>query len=101
MSGQGNGGQPILVRGRILEMSQGVATSEFRTTHSERGCNIGLLWRPQPKAPPFGRGFLLKQKATLVRGVVLHAGKARPLNVTDMALPWGWMVLPSEGGADG
>jgi len=36
-------------------MSQGVTTSEFRTTHSERGFNIGLLWRPQPKAPPFLR----------------------------------------------
>ena len=43
----------------------------------------------------------LKQKATLVRGVVLHAGKSRPLNVTDMALPWGWMVPSSDGGADG
>src|SRR5208283_2279637 len=43
----------------------------------------------------------LRQKATLVRGVVLHAGKSRPLNVTDMALPWGWMVPSSDGGADG
>ncbi len=34
----------------------------------------------------------LKQKATLVRGVVLHAGKARPLDANDMALPWGWMA---------
>ncbi len=38
----------------------------------------------------------LKQKASLVRGVVLHAGKARPLDVNDLALPWGWMV-PSSG----
>jgi len=38
----------------------------------------------------------LKQKASLMRGVVLHAGKARPLDVHDMALPWGWMV-PSLG----
>lgn len=34
----------------------------------------------------------LKQKTSLVRGVVLHAGKARPLDANDMALPWGWMV---------
>lgn len=38
----------------------------------------------------------LKQKASLVRGVVLHAGKARPLDVNDMALPWGWLV-PASG----
>ena len=31
----------------------------------------------------------LKQKSSLVRGVVLPAGQARPLNVNDMALPWG------------
>jgi hypothetical protein len=31
----------------------------------------------------------LRQKATLVRSVVLRAGKARPLDVHDMALPWG------------
>ena len=37
----------------------------------------------------------LKQKASLVRGVVLHAGKARPLDVNDTALPWGWMVSSS------
>jgi len=34
----------------------------------------------------------LKRKASLVRGVVLHAGKARPLDTEDFALPWGWMV---------
>lgn len=34
----------------------------------------------------------LKRKTTLVRGVVLHAGKARPLDRDDVALPWGWMV---------
>jgi uncharacterized protein len=34
----------------------------------------------------------LKQKSSLVRGVVLHAGQARPLDVNDIALPWGWMV---------
>jgi len=38
----------------------------------------------------------LKQKALLVRGVVLHAGKARPLDANDVALPWAWMV-PSSG----
>ncbi|MDB6065223.1 MAG: putative ATPase superfamily [Pedosphaera sp.] len=37
----------------------------------------------------------LKQKASLVRGVVLHAGKARQLDLQDVALPWGWMV-PSK-----
>ena len=57
VSGQGNGCPPILDRGRILEMSEGVATFEFRKAHTARGSNIGLLWRPQPKAPPFGRGF--------------------------------------------
>jgi hypothetical protein len=34
----------------------------------------------------------LKRKTALVRGVVLHAGKARPLDKEDIALPWGWMV---------
>ena len=38
----------------------------------------------------------LKRKASLVRGVVLHAGKARPLNADDVALPWGWMVPQSR-----
>jgi predicted AAA+ superfamily ATPase len=38
----------------------------------------------------------LRQKASLVRGVVLNAGKARPLDVNDMALPWGWMVPSSS-----
>jgi len=38
----------------------------------------------------------LNQKASLVRGVVLHAGKARPLDVNDLALPWGWMVPASR-----
>ena len=28
----------------------------------------------------------------LVRGVVLHAGQARPLDTGILALPWGWMV---------
>jgi hypothetical protein len=36
----------------------------------------------------------LKRKASLVRGVVLHNGKARPLDADDIALPWGWMVPP-------
>ena len=34
----------------------------------------------------------LKRKASLVRGVVLHSGKSRPLDADDVALPWGWMV---------
>jgi predicted AAA+ superfamily ATPase len=38
----------------------------------------------------------LKQKASFVRGVILHGGKARPLNVNDVALPWGWMVPSSR-----
>jgi uncharacterized protein len=37
----------------------------------------------------------LKRKASLVRGVVLHAGEARPLDTEDFALPWGWMVRRS------
>ncbi len=40
----------------------------------------------------------LKRKTTLVRGVVLHAGKARPLDRDDVALPWGWMVPAEESG---
>jgi hypothetical protein len=35
----------------------------------------------------------LKRKSSLVRGVVLHSGKARPLEDGVLALPWGWMVL--------
>ena len=38
----------------------------------------------------------LKRKASLVRGVVLHSGKARPLDADDFALPWGWMVPKSR-----
>jgi hypothetical protein len=34
----------------------------------------------------------LKRKATLIRSVVLHAGKARALGTDVVALPWGWMV---------
>ena len=40
-------------------MSEGAATFEFQTAQAARGTNISLLWRPQSKAPPFGRGFLL------------------------------------------
>jgi len=38
----------------------------------------------------------LKRKASLVRGVVLHGGKARPLDANDVALPWGWIVPKSH-----
>jgi len=38
----------------------------------------------------------LKRKASLVRGVVLHGGTARPLGGDDVALPWGWMVSVSR-----
>ncbi len=34
----------------------------------------------------------LKRKSSLVRGVVLHGGQARPLEEGVLALPWGWMV---------
>ena len=34
----------------------------------------------------------LKRKATLIRNVVFHAGKACPLGTDVLALPWGWMV---------
>ena len=37
----------------------------------------------------------LKRKSSLVRGVVLHSGKARPLEEGILALPWGWMT-PAE-----
>jgi hypothetical protein len=37
----------------------------------------------------------LKRKSSLVRGVVLHSGKARPLEDGILALPWGWMVPTS------
>jgi hypothetical protein len=36
------------------------------------------------------------QNQKLVRGVVLHGGKARPLDTGDIALPWGWMVPKSQ-----
>ena len=35
---------------------------------------------------------MLKKKQVLVRGIVLHAGKATPLDENIFALPWGWMV---------
>lgn len=35
---------------------------------------------------------MLKNSRSLVCGVVLHAGKARPLDKDVFALPWGWMV---------
>ncbi len=31
----------------------------------------------------------LKRTASLVRGVVLHSGKSRPLDADDIVLPWG------------
>ncbi|MBM4163743.1 MAG: ATP-binding protein [Lentisphaerae bacterium] len=34
----------------------------------------------------------LKNTRAVIRGVVLHAGKARPLDHDTIALPWGWMV---------
>jgi predicted AAA+ superfamily ATPase len=34
----------------------------------------------------------LKKNQRLVRGAVLHAGQARPLDTGILALPWGWMV---------
>ena len=34
----------------------------------------------------------LKRKTSFVRGVVLHSGKARPLEDGIIALPWGWMM---------
>ncbi len=37
----------------------------------------------------------LKRKSSLVRGVVLHSGKVRPLEDGILALPWGWMVPAS------
>jgi len=35
---------------------------------------------------------VLTKKQSLVRSVVLHAGKARPLDKDVFALPWGWLV---------
>ena len=35
---------------------------------------------------------MLKKSHSLVCGVVLHAGKARPLDEDVFALPWSWMV---------
>ncbi len=35
---------------------------------------------------------VLKKSHSLVRGAVLHAGKARPLDKDVFALPWSWMV---------
>ncbi len=35
---------------------------------------------------------VLQKNCSLVCGVVLHAGKARPLDKDIFALPWGWMV---------
>jgi hydroxyacylglutathione hydrolase len=59
VSEQANCCPSFLDRGGVLEALKGVATFESRKAHAARGCSIGLLWRPQPKAPPFGRGFLL------------------------------------------
>jgi hypothetical protein len=39
---------------------------------------------------------VLKRKGSLVRGVVLNGGKARPLETGVLALPWGWMVPKSR-----
>jgi predicted AAA+ superfamily ATPase len=38
----------------------------------------------------------LKRKTSLVRGVVLHGGKSRPLDANDVTLSWGWMVPKSQ-----
>ena len=45
-------------RGSVQEMMKGMATFESRTAEAGSGGNNGLLWRPQPKAPPFGRGLV-------------------------------------------
>lgn len=37
-------------------------------------------------------GETVKRKSALMRGIVLYAGKARPLDNNNFALPWGWMV---------
>ena len=34
----------------------------------------------------------LRRNQHLARGIVLHAGRGRPLDDNILALPWGWMV---------
>jgi hypothetical protein len=48
----------FVYRVRVLEMLKGITTLESRTADAGSGSNIGLLWRPQPKAPLFGRGLV-------------------------------------------
>ena len=44
--------------GRVLEMLERMAIFESRTATPASGSKHGLLWRPLPKAPPFGRGLI-------------------------------------------
>ncbi len=44
--------------GRLLKMLNGMTTFNSRKTLTASGRANGLLWRPQPKAPPFGRGLV-------------------------------------------
>jgi hypothetical protein len=58
VSDQDNRCATICARGRVLEMWESMKTFESRTAEAASAGNNGLLWRPQPKAPPFGRGLV-------------------------------------------
>ena len=69
----------------ILEQSGKLVALEIKTGSTVTGSDAGGI-----------RAFRdsLKKNQNLVRGVVLHAGQARPLDTGILALPWGWMVAP-------
>jgi predicted AAA+ superfamily ATPase len=69
----------------ILEQSGKLVALEIKTGSTVTSSDAGGI-----------RAFRdsLKKNQNLVRGVVLHAGQARPLDTGILALPWGWMVAP-------
>jgi len=58
MSDQDNLRTTFVTGGNFLEMSEGMKTFESRMAEAASAGNNGLLWRPQPNAPPFGRGLV-------------------------------------------
>ena len=72
MSDKGNRCPTFCDWGSVLKMLKGMTTSESRKAEAVSVRNNGLLWRPQPKAPPCGRGLVYFQP-----GVAdLHGPKA-------------------------
>ncbi|MDD2706973.1 MAG: ATP-binding protein [Verrucomicrobiae bacterium] len=67
----------------VLEQDGRLVAMEIKSTSQVTGNDVSGIRAFQDS---------LKSKTSLIRGVVLNAGKARPLDAGAVALPWGWMV---------